>query len=164
MIPAILLNNWKLVVGGILLALLSVQTARVSSLKSDVAACEQRNLAQVSDWRAKYAEAVTQATQVKAATEAAQAQISTEIGNDTQKRLDALRASLAGSLRASAANSGSGGKANLPSLPYDPDVLERSGESTVISFSDAGDCGVAVIRLRAARQWALEQSQIDRSE
>lgn len=156
----LVLAYWKYVIMGILLALLSVQTLRVSSLKSDVAACEQRNLAQVSDWRAKYAEAVSQATATKAATEAAQTKISTEIGHDTQKRLDGLRASLAGSLRASAANSGSPG---LPYLPVDPSTaVSADAETASADMVDRERCGRAYIIATGWQAW--HQSQIDRSE
>lgn len=159
--PALLLNNWKLIGVGILVALLGIQTARVSSLKSDVAACEQRNLAQVSDWRAKYAEAVTEATRQKAATEAAQAQISTEIGNDTQKRLDALRTSL-DRLRKATTNPGGPG---LPYLPVNPSTaVSADAETASADMVDRERCGRAYIVATGLQQWALKQSQIDRSE
>lgn len=154
------LAYWKYIAMGVLVALLGIQTARISSLKSDVRACEQRNLAQVSDWRAKYAEAVSEATAAKAATEAAQSKISTEIGNDTQKRLDALRASLAGSLRAAKANPGSPGLAYLPVTTST--AVSADGEAAPAELVDRERCGRAYIVATGFQAWVLQQHAIDR--
>lgn len=158
-IPALLLNNWKLIGIGILAALLGIQTMRISSLKSDVEACEARNLAQVSDWRAKYAEAVTQATQAKAATEAASEKV-TANANDTSGSNRAAFNDAVRVRRASPANPGSGGKANLPSLPIAASIFDGPDPDTRISKDDAGLCGDITLRLIDAKDWALEQKRI----
>lgn len=157
-IGATALRQWKLVALGGLAIFAGIQTWRVGNLKDDVAACEQRNIAQVSDWRAKYAEAVTQATQAKTATEAAQAKISTEIGNDTQKRLDALRASLAGSLRASRADPGRGGTANLPGASSSPGGPALTVDPAVLD--DAERCGTAFVVATGWQAWWKQISEV----
>ena len=154
-----LVANWKAIIGGLLLAALALQTWRIGELKEDVAACEQRNLAQVSEWHAKYAEAVTQATAAKAATEAAQAKISSEVGNDTQKRLDALRGSLAGLVRKSKANSGSAGIADLPSTADAARSLDVASDAAVMA--DAQHCGESFVIATGWQAWwrGVSQSQ-----
>lgn len=160
-IPAALVANWKAVLGGLLLAALALQTWRIGNLKADVANCATRNLAQVSEWRAKYAEAVSQATAAKAATEAAQAKVTSEVGNDTQKRLDALRASL-DRLRKAATNPGS---PSLPYLPVDPSTaVGADAENASADMVDRERCGRAFIVATGWQAWHRAQSQIDRSE
>ena len=157
----LLARYWHFAVIGILVAMLGIQTARVLSLKSDVANCEARNLAQVSEWRAKYAEAVSQATAAKATTEAAQAKITSEVGNDTQKRLDALRASL-DRLRKAATNPGS---PSLPYLPFTPSAaVSADGATASADMVDRERCGRAFIVATGWQAWHRAQSQIDRSE
>lgn len=156
-IGATALRQWKLVAIGGLAIFAGVQTWRVGNLKDDVESCEQRNLVQVSNWRAKYAEAVTQATQEKARIETAQAKISTEIGNDTQKRLDALRASLAGSLRAARTDSGRGGAAYLPGAATAPGGPALAIDSTVLD--DAERCGTAYVIATGWQAWWREISK-----
>jgi hypothetical protein len=157
-----LLRNWRIVGLCLLLAALALQTWRIGELKDDVKTCKARNLAQVSEWRAKYAEAVSQATAAKAATEAAQAKITNEVGNDTQKRLDALRGALAVSMRQSEANPDSPGSPNLPSTADAARSLDVASDSTVMA-SDRLHCGEAYIIATGWQGWWREQSQIDRS-
>lgn len=160
-LPAALVANWKAVIGGLLLTALALQTWRIGNLKDDVEACKGRNLLQVSEWRAKYAEAVSQATAAKAATEAAQAKITSEVGNDTQKRLDALRSALAGSLRQSRANPGSPGISNMPSTADAARSLDVASDATVMA--DAEHCGESYIIATGWQRWWSSVSQIDRS-
>lgn len=162
-LPAALVANWKAVLGGLLLAALALQTWRIGELKYDVEACEGRNLAQVSEWRAKYAEAVVEATRTKARIETEQAKVTTELSNDYQKRLAAFLAAYNQRMRqASANNTSRAGEAADSKLSYDPAVLDGPGGSITISEDDARLCGVNTLRLIAAREWALQQSQIDR--
>lgn len=145
-------------------ALAGVQTWRIGNLKDDVKACEQRNLAQVSEWRAKYAESVTAAKEQKARIEAEQIKVTTELSDDYQKRLAAFLAAYNQRLREAAANPGRAGEAAGSRLSYDPAVLVGEGGYARISEADARLCGVNTLRLIKAREWALDQSQIDRSE
>lgn len=163
-LPAGLVANWKAVLGGLLLAALALQTWRVANLKDEVAACEARNLAQVSEWRARYAEAVTEATQEKARIEGEQAQITTELSDDYQRRLGAFLGAYNQRLRETRADTGGADKTDLPRLAYDSDVYLGPGADRGISEGDARICGVVTLRLLAAREHALKQSQIDRGQ
>ena len=156
---ATLLRNWKVVALAGAVAFAGIQTWRIGELKDDVETCEGRNSAQVSEWRAKYAEAVSQATAAKAVTEAAQAKISSEVGNDTQKRLDALRDSLAGLVRQSKANPGRSGSTNLPSTADAARSLDVASDATVMA--DAQHCGESFVIATGWQAWwrGVSQSQ-----
>jgi hypothetical protein len=147
--------NWKLLLGGLLLTALALQTWRSSNLKDDIASCEARNLAQVSEWRAKYAQSVTEATQAKAEREVAQNKVTSDANENYRRRAAAFDRGV----RKAATNPGSAGKADLPGLAYAPSVFDRPGDSVVISKDDARLCGVNTLRLIAAHEWAIKQSQ-----
>lgn len=155
------------IVGGTALALgvfAGVQTMRLNSAKDALKAEQALREADRAKYTAAYEQARANALAAKAATETARAQITEELTDDYQKRLGAFLGAYSTRLRPTAtANKGAGGKADLPSLPYDPSVYIGPGADSGISKTDAGICALVTARMIQARNWAARQSSIDRN-
>jgi len=153
-------------VGAALLAFLAfggVQTWRLGNAQDALTIEKLAHSRDIAIWREGGIKATADALANARRIELEQTQITEGLSDDYQTRLAAFQRGLAGRVRgASGANPSSTGKADSPQLAYDPGVYFGPGADRGISESDAGICGVVTLRLIAARQWALEQSQIDR--
>ncbi len=150
-----LVANWKAILGGLLLTALALQTWRIGELNDDVTAAK----AETALWKQAGILAVTRAKQHKAEVEGLQDKVTTHANDDYSRRVAAFD----GGVRKAAANPGSTAAPNLPRLSYNPDVFAGPDPNTVIPKDDARICGVNTLRLIVAREWAMQQSQIDRS-
>ena len=158
-LPMALAANWKAILGGLLLTALALQTWRVGRLKDDVAAELSAHVSDIAFWKQAGVIAVTRAKASKARIEAAQNKVTSHANDDYQRRVAAWRLRFTPT-----ADSGGAGKADLPRLAINPSVYHGPGSDRVLSGDDARICGEVTLRLLAAQQWVIDQSQIDRSE
>jgi len=151
-------GHWKLIATIILLALLSIQTLRVASLKSSLGAEKDGRLADRETYKRAQMEATANAFAAKIKKEA----------EDAKKAdaADARYADLSGQYRAAVlryqAAQRAAGKADLPQSPEGPASSDGPGGfavvptgSILIPQSDALICADNTARLEAVRDWAL---------
>lgn len=159
---SILRGHWKLIVAGLLLALLGAQTLRVASLKSSLRA---EQAARKAD-RASY-----ETAQAQAAVDAYAAKVKKE-AEDAKKAdaADARYADLSRQYRAAVLRYGTAqGHASKTDLPGTTETAQGSDRpggpavipqgSILIPQADALICSDNTARLEAVREWALGLNQ-----
>lgn len=127
-IPSLLLNNWKLIVMGGLLAALAVQTWRIGNLKEDIKAEKALHQLDIEIWTGAANKARAEALELKQRVEGEQAAITQRIEHETRTGIDAVRSKYDKLLATAKTNLGSGGKAHLR---YDLDCLGITPEASI---------------------------------
>lgn len=164
---ALALKNWKLLLGGIALAALSLMLvfARMDARHWEkVATAEKAAHAQtVANTRAAAKQAALDAAKNVIRVQKAQTMITEEITHDYQARLaDARRRAAAlGLPRAGEADPGSGATARLPALPVTAGGPDAAPREDRLSLADRLTATETALRLDALQKWVRAQSQID---
>lgn len=134
---------WKLAGIALLLIALGAQTMRITSLQHDMRNEVFKHQADIDLWRSAGVIAVERAKAKAAAREAAQREVSQEVGNDTQGRLDTLKRAL--SVFTPSTNPSSASGTSVSGLAYATSVINDPADTSVVSAEDQWRCGSAYI-------------------
>lgn len=156
---AFVVNHWRLIGLGILLAALAVQTWRLDSAKktgaANLAACELRNASQVAEWQAQYNRAVETAMAAKAEREAQHEKARKQAASSYASLSDQYRAAV---LRLKARTYPGGTQSadlregtDAAGLPADA----ATGAVVSVRIEDVEICASTTAYAQAAHEWAI---------